>query len=468
MSHQREHWGSRLGFVLATAGSAIGLGSLWKFPYVTGANGGGVFVLLYLGATLFVCFPLFIGELVIGRLAQKAPISALDNLSAHSSWKGVGWLAILTSLIVYSYYAVVAGWTLNYALMSLAQFTKGRTSEEIAGVFQTMASSGSINVLWQALFLLLTAGVVYSGVREGVERWSKILMPLLFLILLGLFFYAVSLPGFSEALRFVFIPNLAKITPSGILEALGLAFFTASLGFGVILTYGSYMNPQDNIPSTSLTILVLTALVSLFAAMMIFPIIFTFGFKPSEGPGLVFITLPVLFAKLPATLMLSLAFFILLVFTALTSTVSLLENLCANGMELFGWSRHRSVWLSTLAVFILGLPSAMAGSGEIFPTWEEMYGRNFFSTISGIWDRWFLPLTGLLISIFIGWIMPADRRNVEFLRGTNWRWFLRPWVWLLRWFVPVCILLFILQASGIINVDTWFGVRNGYRNVEDS
>jgi neurotransmitter:Na+ symporter, NSS family len=466
MSHQREHWGSRIGFVLAAAGSAIGLGSLWKFPYVTGLNGGGLFVLLYLGANLFVCFPLFIGELIIGRLAQKGPVAAMDSLSTHSrNWKGVGWLAVLTSIIVYSYYAVVSGWTLNYVLLSLAQFTKGRTSDQIAAIFDVMAQSGSINVLWQALFLLLTAAVVFSGVRQGVERWARILMPLLFILLLGLFFYALTLPGFGEAVRFIFVPDPSRLTPSGVLEALGLAFFTASLGCGVILTYGSYMNPQDDIPSTSLTILVLTSLVALFAALMIFPIIFTFGFEPTQGPGLVFITLPVLFAKLPGTLILSTAFFILLVFTALTSTVSLLENLCANGMELFGWSRHRSVWLSTALVFVVGLPSAMAASGQIFPTWTVMYGHDFFVTVSGVWDRWFLPLTGLLISLFVGWVVPREERNLEFLRGTRWRWFLRPWLLLVRWLVPLCILLFILQATGIINMDYWFGARHGDGNT---
>ncbi len=457
MSRQREHWGSRLGFILAAAGSAIGLGSLWKFPYITGQNGGGAFVLIYLLCMLLVCFPLFIGELVIGRATAKTPVAAFSILSGkHSSWKGAGWLAIGATLIVFSYYAVVAGWALNYTLLSLSQFTKGRTPEEIASVFTLLASSGSINVLWQALFLLLTAGVVYGGVREGIERWAKILTPALFLILIALAIYSMTLPGFKEAARFLFVPDTARLTAHGILEALGLSFFTASLGFGIILTYGSYMRPIDDIPKTSLIVLLMTLAVALIAGIMIFPIIFSFGFEPQAGPGLVFITLPILFAKLPGTLVLSTAFFLLLVFTALTSTVSLLENLSASCMELFSWPRHRSVWIVTLLVFIMGLPSSLAASGKLFSAWPAMFGADFFVTISSLVDRWFLPISGLLISLFVGWAMPKEMRDAEFLKGTTWGRFLKPWLFLIRWLVPAMILLLIFQATGMIDVDALF------------
>lgn len=457
MTHQREHWGSRIGFILAAAGSAIGLGSLWKFPYVTGQNGGGAFVLIYLLSTVFICIPLFIGELVMGRASQKSPVGAFSNLSHHSqNWKGVGWLAVTSTVIVLSYYIVVAGWTLNYVFLSLSQFTQGRSSEEIVGVFDVMVKSPGVNVLWQALFLIITAGVLYNGVQKGIEHWSKILMPVLLVILLGLFLFSITLPGFGEAFRFVLYPDFSKITPSGILTALGLAFFTATLGFGVILTYGSYLDEGANIPKTSVIVLLVTVGISLVAALMIFPIIFSFGFAPAEGAGLVFKTLPVLFAKLPGTLLISTTFFLLLVFTALTSTVSLLENLVATFMEVWEWNRHRAIYFATGLVFVVGLPSALAGSGLMFPTWSEMYGGDFFATISSTWDRWFLPLTGLLTSIFLGWRVDHKMRNAEFLQGTNWRWALKPWVFFLRWVIPIAIGIFMLEATGIIDFDKVF------------
>ncbi len=390
----------------------------------------------------------------MGRAAQKGPVMAFDTLTRHSrNWRGVGWLALLSSVIVFSYYAVVAGWTLNYVLLSLTRFTEGRTDSEIVGVFNMLVGAGGVNILFQTLFLLLTAGVVYAGVRQGIERWAKILTPALLVMLIGLFVYATTLPGFGEAVRFTLYPDFSKITPSGILSALGLSFFTASLGFGIILTYGSYLRPNENLPGTASIVLALTVGISLIAALTIFPIIFSFGGTPAEGPGLVFKTMPVLFSKLPATLIISTIFFVLLVFTALTSTVSLLENLVANSMELFGWSRHRSVWLSIAVVFVVGIPSALAGSGALFQNWEGMYGTDFFESVSSLWDRWFLPITGLLTSVFVGWRMDKELRNKEFLSGSNWRFWLHIWVFLVRWFVPVAIFLFILEASGLVNFD---------------
>ncbi len=266
--HPREHWGSRLGMILAAAGSAIGLGSLWKFPYVTGKNGGGAFVLIYILSTVLVCFPLFIAELLIGRAAQRAPVNAFTTLSGKSrSWRGLGWLAVFSTLIVFSYYAVVAGWTLNYLLLSLSQFTAGRSPEQIAGVFDIMSTSGDVCLLWQFFFVLLTLGVVISGVRAGIERWARILMPALFVLLISLCIYSLTLPGAAEGLRFVFYPDTSKLTSSSILEALGLSFFTASLGFGIIMTYGSYMKKEDDIPATSAIVLGLTVVISLLAAV---------------------------------------------------------------------------------------------------------------------------------------------------------------------------------------------------------
>ncbi|MGE3954199.1 MAG: sodium-dependent transporter [Parachlamydiales bacterium] len=448
----REHWGSHLGLVFAAAGSAIGLGSLWKFPYVTGQNGGGAFVILYLFSTLVICVPLFIAELIMGRASQRGVVGAFANLSHSRNWRLVGWLAILSTLIVFSYYNVVAGWTLNYVLLSLAQFTQGRSAEQIEGVFNVLVGAGDISIFWMTAFLVITGAVIYGGVQKGIEHWSKILMPALFILLLGLLCYSVTLPGFGQAVRFMLYPDFSALTPSGVLAALGLSFFTASLGFGIILTYGSYMRKEENIPKTALTVLGLTLAISVVAGLIIFPIIFTFGFPAAEGPGLVFKILPVLFSQLPATLILSTVFFLLLVFTALTSTVSLLENLVANGMELFNWSRKRATLLTMGLVFLVGIPSALAGSGHLFPSWEAMYGENFFDTVSTTWDRWFLPIAGFFTAIFVGWRMDKGIRDEEFLSQVKWRWTLPLWKALIRYVVPTVIVVFILEAAGVLNL----------------
>ncbi|HEY4831153.1 MAG TPA: sodium-dependent transporter, partial [Waddliaceae bacterium] len=370
----RENWGSRLGFLMATAGSAIGLGSLWKFPYVTGENGGGFFILAYLIFTFFIGVPIFMAELLIGRSASRAPVGAFAELSgSQRNWRMLGWSCGLATLLILSYYSVVAGWALNYALMSLLNFTQGKTPEEISQVFDLLYTAGDINLLWNFLFLGITTGIVYRGIRKGIEFWSKMLTPALMIILVILFLYATTLEGFSQAFSFIFRPDVSKLSPSGFLQALGLACFTLSIGMGIIITYGSYMRKNDDIPKTSFTVASMTILVSILAALMIFPIIFTFHFSPQEGPGLLFKTLPVLFSKLPGTVLLSTTFFILVVFAALTSTISVMEVLVATVTEVFGWSRAKGALIVGAAVFILGIPSALSGSGGIFASWSTMY-----------------------------------------------------------------------------------------------
>lgn len=454
---QREHWGSRLGVIMATAGSAVGLGSLWKFPYVTGENGGGLFVLAFLIFTFIVGAPIFAAELIMGRKAQKSPVGAFTELSNHSqNWKLLGWLCVLINFIILSYYSVVAGWAVNYTLLSINQFTDNRTPQEIAQVFDTMYESGSINLFWHFIFMLLTVGVVYGGIRKGIEYWSKILMPGLLFILVSLLIYGITLDGFKDAVYFIFYPDLAKFKPSAILEALGLSFFTLSVGMGIMLTYGSYMRKSEDIPKTVITVAIMDVGVALMAALMIFPIIFTFGFQPSEGPGLLFKTLPVIFAKLPGTLVLSTLFFILVVFTALTSAISILEVLTSTFMELVDWSRGKTVLWIGLAVFVFGIPSALSGAGDIFPSWQAMYGKNFFDTIDYVSNYWLLPLSGMLIAVFAGWYLDKNLLKEEFNQGTRLAKLFRPWFFLVRFIAPIAVLLVMLQKGGIIDIDSLF------------
>ncbi|MCH9626212.1 MAG: hypothetical protein S4CHLAM123_14050 [Chlamydiales bacterium] len=454
----REKWGSKLGFLMATAGSAIGLGSLWKFPYVTGENGGGLFVLAYLVFTFLIGVPIFMAELMIGRSSNRAPVGAFSELHPmQKNWRIIGWSCAFVSLLILSYYCVVAGWALNYVLMSLLNFTHGKSADQVADVFNTLYKAGEINLFWTLIFLGLTTGIVIRGIRQGIEFWSKILTPALLVMLILLFIYATTLPGFGEAFSFVFKPNLTKLKPSGLLEALGLACFTLSVGTGIIITYGSYMRKTDDIPKTAFTIASLDIVVSLLAALMIFPIIFTFHFTPEEGPGLLFKTLPVLFHALPATLILSTIFFALVVFAALTSTISIMEVLVATVTETFGWSRTKGALIVAGLVFILATPSALSGSGAIFPSWAKMYGKTFFSTVDNLSSVWLLPLNVTLTAIFAGWMIEKKIRYQGFMEGSTLRFLFRPWVFLVRWVVPVGVLLILLQEGGIINIDQLFG-----------
>lgn len=460
MQKQREHWSSHLGFLLAAAGSAIGLGTLWKFPYVVGQNGGGIFVLVYIFCTFFIGVPVFIAELILGRRAQRGAVGTFQTLANNSMvWKAVGWMGVLSSFLIMSFYSVVAGWGLNYVLMSLNEFYVGRTADEIGQIFATLESSGDITLFWHFSFTALTVAVVLPGVRHGIEYWSKFMTTALLILLICLCAYSSTLDGFSQALHFIFYPDPAKFKLSSALEALGLAFFTLSLGQGIMVTYGSYMRPTEDIPKTGGIIGLMIVLVSLMCAMMIFPIIFTFGFAPESGQGLVFKTLPLLFSKLPGSLLISTTFFTLFAFTALTSSVALVEVVTANFMDLAGWSRRKAVLITGISCFIFGIPSALAGSGWIFKNWSAIYGVNFFDTINNLVSIWLLPICGVMIAIFTGWFLNQEVGREEFRSGTTLGWIWRPWLFLLRWLAPVAVTFILLQKSGIIDIDTFLAKR---------
>ncbi len=457
MQKQREHWSSHLGFILAAAGSAIGLGTLWKFPYVTGQNGGGLFVFIYIFCTFFIGIPVFIAELVLGRKVQRGAVGIFATLSDDSAlWKGVGWMGVLSSFLIMSFYSVVAGWGLNYVFMSLNKFYEGRSAVEISEVFNVLASSGDITLFWHFAFTALTVAVVLPGVRQGVEYWSRFMTISLLVLFVFLCSYSFTLDGFDKAVSFIFTPDFSKFKPSGVIEALGLSFFTLSLGQGIMLTYGSYMRRSEDIPGVSGLIAVMITIVALMAGLMIFPIIFTFDFPPEAGPGLVFKTLPILFAKLPGALLISTAFFTLFVFTALTSAIALVEVVAANLIDLLGWTRKKAVLLTGAASFIFGIPSALSNTNVLFGNWQLIYGKNFFETVDALVSVWMLPIGGLMISIYVGWILSPAMLKEEFEAGSKYGWLFKPWVFFIRWIAPVAIICIFLQQSGLINFDTLF------------
>jgi NSS family neurotransmitter:Na+ symporter len=276
----------------------------------------------------------------------------------------------------------------------------------------------------------------------------------LLVLLLGLCAYSLTLDGFSTAVKFLLYPDFSNFKPSGALEALGLSFFTLSLGQGIMLTYGSYMRRNEDIPRTSMIIGVMIVLVSILAGLMIFPVIFTFGFTPQEGRGLVFKTLPLLFSKLPGALIISTTFFILFVFTALTSAVALVEVVVANFIDLLDWSRKKAVLVTGISCFIFGIPSALSGSNTLFANWPQIYGKTFFATIDDLVTIWFLPIGGLMTAIYVGWVLDKRISKDEFESGTKWGWMWRPWMFFMRWVAPIAIACIVLQQSGVIDIDS--------------
>jgi len=456
-SKPRGQWGSRLGFILAAAGSAIGLGNIWKFPYITGENGGGLFVLIYLACIVLVGLPIMVAEVLVGRKTQSSPVGAFAMLKGgQSAWKMVGWLGVASGFVILSYYSVVAGWACNYWLMSVCHFFADKTPDEIDGLFGVLYTSGDINLFWHFAFMAMVLGIVVGGIKGGIERWSRILMPVMMVLLVILAIRAMTMPGIWEALDFLFMPHAEKLQPSSILEALGHAFFTLSVGMGAMLTYGSYLSRKDNIVVASVWITGLDTGIALVSCIAIFPILFSFGLEPSAGPGLVFKTMPILFSQMPAGLLLAIIFFALLVFAALTSAISLLEVIVGTFIDLVGWDRRRATITAAAVVFLFGIPSALSGSEGIFADWSTLFGKNFFDTMDYLASNWMLPMGGLAIAIFVGWFLKPEMLRDEILAGTPesqrrlWTGVFRVWLIVLRFLVPILVGLVLLNKIGIL------------------
>lgn len=452
MEKVREHFGSRVGFLLAAIGSAVGLGLLWKFPYVIGQNGGGLFLLTYFLCIFIIGIPVFVGEILLGRRTQAAAIGSFEKGAVKgSNWKIGGYLGVASSFLIMSFYSVIAGWGMSYILMSLNGFYQGRSLEEIQGVYDKLSHSGSISMLWHFIFTAVTMGIVMAGVRKGIEYWSRVMVRILLVLLVGLFLYSLSLPGFGRAAHFVFGLDTSSFSVASVLEALGLAFMTMSLGQGIMISYGSYLRPDENILRLALIVAFSVLVVAILAALTIFPIVFSFGFPPNSGPGLVFKTLPYLFAQLPGALIISTVFFTLFVFTALTSAVPLIEVVATNIMERFNVDRKKAVFWTAVSTFTFGIPSALAGSMDLFPEWKKIFGSNFMDTINDLASIWVIPLAGLFTAVYLGWIMDKSATHEEFCKGGGNTLLWKLWHLSIKWVIPVIILIIIVQKSGLLD-----------------
>lgn len=447
----RAQWQSRLGFVLAATGSAVGLGNIWKFPYVTGVNGGGLFVLIYLVCIAAVGIPILAAEVLLGRATANSPVGAFRTVAGKGSpWILVGGLGVLTAGTILSYYGVVAGWCLEYVFVSLSGALARTETEAIPELFGALYASGTRNLVWLTIFTAATIWVLLGGVRKGVEKAARILMPLLFLMLAVLVVHSLTLPGLGPALEFLFFPRWDEITPAGVLEALGHSFFSLSVAMGAILTYGSYLSRDESIPVSTFTIGGLDTLISLMACLVIFPVIFSFGMQPQAGPGLVFQSIPLALMQMPGGSLWSTLFFVLLFLAAWTSAISLLEVLVAYGMDEWKMRRKTAALLFGALVYVVGIPSALSGTDTFFGKGlADATGRNWFDWFDYVASNWFLPIGGLGISVFVAWKMDEKLRRASFVEGTPGAWqarLYRGWFFLLRWVAPLAVTAILLHG----------------------
>ncbi len=445
----RAQWGSRLGFILAAAGSAVGLGNLWKFPYITYENGGGAFVLVYLGAIVLVGAPIMIGEILLGRKTKSSPVGAFRQLARNRpggrAWIGVGVLGVVTGFVILSYYSVVAGWTLRYIALALSGGLAPLANHpaDLQAFFGSFLSNPWQQSFFHLLFMGATVGVVYFGVGKGIERAAKILMPLLFVILLALVFYAVWIPGFQQALVFIFRPNFSELTSSGVLEALGHSFFTLSLGMGAMLTYGSYLGKDTSIPRAAITVCFLDTIIAIMACIIMFSIIFSFDFEITKSSTILFTTLPVIFYKLPGGTVISALFYLLVAFAALTSTISLLEVVASYAIDEFGWARRRAAVIMGGSVALFGVLNALSFGGVDALSRINLIGRpstaGVFGTLDYLASNWFLPVGGFLIALFVGWVLTEDENLKALEPGHGRMKTFGIWRFLIRFAAPLAV-----------------------------
>lgn len=449
----REQWGSKLGFILAAAGSAVGLGNIWRFPYLAGENGGAAFIFVYILCVIAIGIPVLIAEILIGRSGQKNPVGSFRALTNSKFWPGIGAMGVIAGFVILSFYSVVAGWTLGY----IGEAVNGKLMKyTIADTAQTHFTQLTLDPLWNVglmgLFMLLTMGIVYFGVKKGIELGSKIMMPLLFLLLIILMIRGVTLEGASKGLEYLFNPDWSKINMKVILAALGQAFFSLSLGMGAMLTYGSYMTSKDNIPSASVWVAFLDTAVAIIAGVCIFTVVFATGQSPDVGPSLIFRTLPVVFTKMTGGYIFSIFFFIALALAALTSTVSLLEVVIAYFVDEKGWARKKAVVVFGALCFVLGIPSALSFN---LLSGFKLFDMNFFDLTEFISSNLMLPIGGFFISVFIGWIWGMDKvsanvkAGAEKLFGNN-PWIFPLWKFIIKFVAPVLIIIVLLSSIGLI------------------
>ena len=447
----RGEFSNRFGVIAASAGSAIGLGNIWRFPYITGEYGGGAFLCVYLFFTVALGIPLVLSELVIGRKAKRDTFGAFKRLAPNSLWKFIGILGLFAAFFILAFYSVVAGWGLNYVFASVNNTFVSQSPGQLNNLFLIFIRDPYCPILFQVLFMVLTGTIVFFGIKNGIEKNVKIIMPLLFVLIIALDIRAVTLPGAKEGLNFLFNPDFSKLTAQGFMCALGQAFFSLSVGMGIFITYGSYIKDNENLINVSLSVPLADTIIAILAGVAIFPAVFAFGIEPGSGPGLIFITLPNIFQQMPGGYIFSIFFFLLFVLAALTSSISLLEVVVSFFDEELKMKRSVATILATSIITLLGMVCSLSlGLLDDY----TFIGKNLFDSLDWVSSNLLMPLGGMAISIFVGWKLSKSmvkkelEKNGSIISSS----FLSVFIFIVKYIAPVAILIIALYGVGLIKL----------------
>ena len=441
-----KSFSSKIGVLLAAAGSAVGLGSIWKFPYVVGENGGGAFIIIYIICALVFGLPLVMNEFLIGKLSGRSAYGAFHALTGSNRWQWLSWLFLVSVIVIMSFYFLVTGWCFYYMVEAASNTFAGMDAAALKAHFKTFEGDAQLMTVYAAIAIVLTASVLWFDVNKGIERLSKILMPIMFLFLIIMAAHMVFMDGGTAGLRYLFMPDFSKITSKVILQAMGLSFFTLSVGMGILITYGGYMPKDQNVTTTSVQMIILVIIVSLLSGMIIFPAVFAYGFSPSEGPELTFVTLPAVFQHMFSPTLTSVTFFGLMCVAALTSTISLMEVVIAFICEATSTTkkplnRHQSAIVTALILVVTNTLCILSMTGHA--DWLTVMGQNLFNSFNALSTNILIPVGALGTALFSGWFVPKARyqgsRVGELL-----------YLVVLRWLVPIAIVIIFLNSINII------------------
>lgn len=452
-TEKRANFGSKLGVILASAGSAVGLGNIWRFPYETGENGGAAFIIIYLGCVLLMGIPIMVAEFLIGRRSRSNTAGAYQRLAPGTPWKWVGRMGVLAGFLILSYYTVVAGWTLEFIYEAATNNFAGKSAEGFIASFDSFVANPWRPLIWLIAFMLMTHYIIVKGVEKGIEKSAKIMMPALFILLIILAICSISLPGSSAGINFLFKPDFSQVNSKAFLSAMGQAFFSLSLGMGCLCTYASYFKNDTPLPKVALNVATIDTLVAILAGIIIFPAAFSVGIKPDAGPSLLFITLPNVFQQafgsIPLlAITLSIMFYVLLAVAALTSTISLHEVVTAYLHEEFNMTRKKAARIVTTSCIILGVFCSLSlGIGKEY----TLFGMTLFDLFDYVTAKLMMPIGGFLIAIFTGWYLD---KKIVWEEITN-QGKLKPivfktLVFLLKYFSPIAILLIFIHELGLL------------------
>ena len=445
---KRENFTSQIGVVLAAAGSAIGIGNVWRFSYVVGVNGGGAFLLIYIICVLFVGLPLILAELALGRETKKSAVSAFKQMAPKSFWWIAGATGVLASFLIMTYYPLVAGWSIGYMYESIVNWVPMTTDP--AAFFESYVSGTAKPVIVLVISLILTALTLVGGVAKGIEKWCKILMPIFIVIICILIVRSLTLPGAFEGVKFLFLPDFSKLGLHSFIDALGHGFYSLSVGMAIMITYGSYVRDEEDLISTSISVLGLDTVTALMAGLAIFPAVFALGFEPNSGAGLAFITLPKTFSLMPFGQVFAVLFFLLLVVSALASMMSLLQVLVAFLEDEFGFKKRNILIVLTIILFAAGIPSILSYSSMAE---FKIFGMTYFDFMDKFSANVIVPVTGLLTAFFVAFRYGAKKIQEQIAQGAKNpdSFLIRAFPFLIKYLVPISVILILLSALGVFN-----------------